>query len=118
MLGYNVLYPMGFHVTGTPIVGLAELIASRDPQTMDVYERLHEIPGDILPTLETPEKIVDYFKREAEKAMRMIGYSIDWRRKFTTTDQTYKKFIEWQYIRLEEKGLISQRLAPCKMVPE
>ena len=31
MLGYNVLYPMGFHVTGTPIVGLAELIASRDP---------------------------------------------------------------------------------------
>jgi leucyl-tRNA synthetase len=117
MLGYNVLYPMGFHVTGTPIVGLAELIASRDPQTMDVYEHLHEIPGDILPTLETPEKIVDYFKREAEKAMRMIGYSIDWRRKFTTTDPTYKKFIEWQYIRLEEKGLIGKGSHPVKWCP-
>jgi len=117
MLGFNVLYPMGFHVTGTPIVGLAELIASRDPQTMDVYERLHEIPGDILPTLETPEKIVDYFKLEAEKAMRMIGYSIDWRRKFTTTEETYKKFIEWQYIRLEEKGLIVKGSHPVKWCP-
>ncbi|AKB77695.1 Leucyl-tRNA synthetase [Methanosarcina horonobensis HB-1 = JCM 15518] len=117
MLGYNVLYPMGFHVTGTPIVGLAELIANRDPQTMDVYERLHGIPGDILPTLDTPEKIVDYFKREAEKAMRMIGYSIDWRRKFTTTDPTYKKFIEWQYIRLEEKGLIVKGSHPVKWCP-
>ena len=117
MLGYNVLYPMGFHVTGTPIVGLAELIARRDPQTMDVYEHLHEIPGDILPTLDTPEKIVDYFKHEAEKAMRMIGYSIDWQRKFTTTDQTYKKFIEWQYIRLAEKGLISKGSHPVKWCP-
>ncbi|MDW5548642.1 leucine--tRNA ligase [Methanosarcina sp.] len=117
MLGYNVLYPMGFHVTGTPIVGLAELIANRDPQTMDVYERLHGIPGDILPTLDTPEKIVDYFKRESEKAMRNIGYSIDWRRKFTTTDPTYKKFIEWQYIRLEEKGLIVKGSHPVKWCP-
>ncbi len=117
MLGYNVLYPMGFHVTGTPIVGLAELIASRDPQTMDVYERLHGIPGDILPTLETPEKIVDYFKVESEKAMRMIGYSIDWRRKFTTTDPSYKKFIEWQYIRLEEQGRIVKGSHPVKWCP-
>lgn len=117
MLGYNVLYPMGFHVTGTPIVGLAELIANRDPQTLDVYERLHGIPGDILPTLDTPEKIVDYFKRESEKAMRNIGYSIDWRRKFTTTDPTYKKFIEWQYIRLEEKGLIVKGSHPVKWCP-
>ncbi|HWQ49160.1 MAG TPA: leucine--tRNA ligase [Methanosarcina sp.] len=117
MLGYNVLYPMGFHVTGTPIVGLAELIANRDPQTMDVYERLHGIPGDILPTLDTPEKIVDYFKLESEKAMRNIGYSIDWRRKFTTTDPTYKKFIEWQYIRLGEKGLIVKGSHPVKWCP-
>ncbi|RSD34229.1 MAG: leucyl-tRNA synthetase [Methanohalophilus sp.] len=43
MQGYNVLYPMGFHVTGTPIVGLAELIANRDPQTMDVYSNFHPL---------------------------------------------------------------------------
>jgi len=32
MLGYNVLFPMGFHATGTPIVGLAEQIEKKDPK--------------------------------------------------------------------------------------
>ncbi|WP_407355602.1 leucine--tRNA ligase [Methanolobus sp. WCC5] len=117
MLGYNVLYPMGFHVTGTPIVGLAELIENKDPQTMDVYSRLHRIPEDILGTLTTPERIVDYFSVEAEKAMRSIGYSIDWRRKFTTTDDTYKKFIEWQFNLLHDKGLIVKGAHPVKWCP-
>ena len=117
MLGYNVLYPMGFHVTGTPIVGLAELIANNDEQTMDVYSRLHRIPDDILVTLTTPEKIVEYFSVEAEKAMRSIGYSIDWRRKFTTTDDTYKRFIEWQFNLLHDKGLIVKGAHPVKWCP-
>ncbi|MEA1984295.1 MAG: leucine--tRNA ligase [Euryarchaeota archaeon] len=117
MLGYNVLYPMGFHVTGTPIVGLAELISNRDPQTIKVYSELHGIPMDILNDLVTPERIVDYFKVQAEHAMRQIGYSIDWRRKFTTTDPTYKKFIEWQYNVLHEKDLIVKGSHPVKWCP-
>ncbi|WP_462272242.1 leucine--tRNA ligase [Methanohalophilus sp.] len=117
MQGYNVLYPMGFHVTGTPIVGLAELIAKREPQTMEVYSKFHGIPKDILEGLDSPEKIVEYFSVEAEKAMRSIGYSIDWRRKFTTTDETYKKFIEWQYNLLYEKGLIVKGSHPVKWCP-
>lgn len=117
MQGYNVLYPMGFHVTGTPIVGLAELIQNREPQTMEVYSKFHRIPKDILPTLDDPQKIVDYFSVESEKAMRSIGYSIDWRRKFTTTDDSYKKFIEWQYNLLHEKNLIVKGSHPVKWCP-
>lgn len=117
MQGYNVLFPMGFHVTGTPIVGLAELISNRDPETLKVYSQLHGIPDEILDTLITPEKIVEYFSTEAEKAMRSIGYSIDWRRKFTTTDPTYKKFIEWQFNLLHKKGLIVKGSHPVKWCP-
>ncbi|AKB85899.1 leucine--tRNA ligase [Methanococcoides methylutens] len=117
MLGYNVLYPMGFHVTGTPIVGLAELIQNQDPQTMKVYSQFHGIPMETLTGLDTPEKIVEYFSVEAEKAMRSIGYSIDWRRKFTTTDPTYKKFIEWQFNLLYEKNLIVKGSHPVKWCP-
>ncbi|NPE31681.1 class I tRNA ligase family protein, partial [Methanococcoides sp. SA1] len=106
MMGNNVLYPMGFHVTGTPIVGLAELIQNRDPETMKVYTEFHGIPMETLKGMDTPEKIVDYFSVEAERSMRSIGYSIDWRRKFTTTDPNYKKFIEWQFNLLYEKDLI------------
>ena len=117
MQGYNVLYPMGFHVTGTPIVGLADLIREKDETTMKVYTELHGIPKDILPTLDEPEKIVDYFKVEAEDAMKIIGYSIDWRRKFTTMDPAFQKFIEWQYNTLFDKGLIVKGSHPVKWCP-
>ncbi|WNY26575.1 leucine--tRNA ligase [Methanolapillus ohkumae] len=117
MQGFHVLYPMGFHVTGTPIVGLADLIRDRDAQTLDVYSKYHQIPKDILPTLDEPEKIVDYFKVEAENAMKIIGYSIDWRRKFTTMDPAFQKFIEWQYTVLYDKGLISKGSHPVKWCP-
>ena len=117
MQGYNVLFPMGFHVTGTPILGLAELIAKKDPQTLDVYHRFHNIPMDLLVTLNTPSKIVEYFKREAEEDMRSIGYSIDWRRKFTTTDDAYKRFITWQFNLLYERGFVGRGSYPVRWCP-
>jgi len=117
MCGYNVLFPMGFHVTGTPIIGLAELIAKRDPRTIEVYTKYHDVPEDVLLTLTTPERIVEYFSKEAERALRDIGYSIDWRRKFTTTDPPYQRFIEWQFWKLKEKGLVVRGSHPVRYCP-
>ncbi len=117
MLGYNVLFPMGFHVTGTPIVGLAELIQKKDPETIRVYHRLHGVPLDILYNIQTPEQIVEYFSKEAEAAMKSIGYSIDWRRRFTTTDPHYKKFITWQYNLLYEKSRVVKGAHPVRWCP-
>ncbi len=117
MKGYNVLFPLGFHVTGTPIIGLAELIRNRDERTIEVYTKFHDVPRDILLTLTTPEKIVEYFSKEALKALKSIGYSIDWRRVFTTTDAEYQKFIEWQYRRLRDKGLIVKGTHPVRFCP-
>ncbi|WP_456328293.1 leucine--tRNA ligase [Archaeoglobus sp.] len=117
MCGFNVLFPMGFHVTGTPIIGLAELIKKRDERTIEVYTKYHDVPKDILLTLTTPERIVEYFAKEAEKALKDIGYSIDWRRKFTTTDEPYQKFIEWQFWKLKEKGLIAKGSHPVRFCP-
>lgn len=117
MRGYNVLFPMGFHVTGTPIIGLAELIAKRDERTIEVYTKYHDVPKDVLLGLTTPEKIVEYFSNEALKALKGIGYSIDWRRVFTTTDEEYQKFIEWQYWKLKEKNLVVKGSHPVRYCP-
>ncbi|AEA47819.1 leucine--tRNA ligase [Archaeoglobus veneficus] len=117
MLGYNVLYPLGFHVTGTPIIGLAELIAKKDERTIKVYTEYHDVPLDVLLTLKTPEKIVEYFSQEALKALKSIGYSIDWRRCFTTTDEEYQRFIEWQYWKLKDKGLVVKGTHPVRYCP-
>jgi leucyl-tRNA synthetase len=117
MQGYNVLFPMGFHATGTPIVGLAEQIQKKDPETMRVYNQLHEIPMDILDTIQTPEQIVEYFSREAEAAMRSIGFSIDWQRKFITTDPHYQKFITWQFNLLRDKNRVVKGSHPVRWCP-
>ena len=117
MLGYNVLFPMGFHVTGTPIIGLAELIAKRDERTIKVYTEYHDVPKDKLLSLNTPEKIVEYFSNEAVNALKGIGYSIDWRRIFTTTDEEYQKFIEWQFYKLKEKNLVVKGSHPVRFCP-
>ncbi len=117
MRGYNVLFPMAFHVTGTPIIGLAELIAGKDEQTFRVYREFHNVPEDVLPELTTPEKIVEYFSQEAERDMKSIGFSIDWRRKFTTMDPAYQKFIEWQFRQLKKKGLVVKGSHPVRYCP-
>ncbi len=117
MNGYNVLFPMGYHVTGTPIIGLAERIANRDPETIEVYTKYHDVPLEDLLELNTPEKIVEYFSREATKALNSIGYSIDWRRVFTTMDEPYQKFIEWQYWKLKEKNLVVKGSHPVRYCP-
>ena len=117
MVGYNVLFPMGFHATGTPIVGLAEQIQKKDPETVRVYNQLHEIPLDVLDTIQSPKNIVEYFSREAEAAMKSIGFSIDWRRKFTTTDPHYQKFITWQFNLLREKNRVVKGAHPVRWCP-
>ena len=117
MQGENVLFPMAFHVTGTPIVGLSELVRNRDPEIEKVYTEHHDIPPEVFETLITPQAIVDYFRKEARSAMKSIGYSIDWRREFTTTDPAYKKFIEWQYYILQDKGYVTKGSHPVRWCP-
>ncbi len=117
MLGYNVLFPMGFHATGTPIVGLAEQIQKKDPETMRVYNQLHGIPLEVLYKIKSPEQIVEYFSREAEAAMKSIGFSLDWRRKFTTTDPHYQKFITWQFNLLRSKNRVVKGAHPVRWCP-
>ena len=117
MQGKNVLFPMAFHVTGTPIVGLSELIRKRDPEIEEVYTRFHDIPPEVFHSLRAPEAIVEYFRREARSAMRSIGFGIDWRREFTTTDPAYKKFIEWQYYILRDLGYVTKGSHPVRWCP-
>ena len=117
MEGYNVLFPMAWHVTGAPVIGIADRIKRKDPWTLDLYERVHGVPKETLPELEDPEFIVKYFSTEYHEVMEEMGYSIDWRREFRTIDPTYKKFIEWQITTLYEKGLVTKGEHPVKYCP-
>ena len=117
MEGYNVLFPMAWHVTGAPVIGIASRIKRKDPWTMELYEKVHRVPKETLPQLEDPEFIVKYFSNEYHEVMDDMGFSIDWRREFRTIDPTYQKFVTWQITKLYDKGLITKGKHPVKYCP-
>lgn len=118
MQGYNVLFPMGWHVTGAPVIGIAKRIKRQDPWTLDIYQNVHKVPLSELEKFTDPHYIVKYFSEEYRQVMTHLGYSIDWRREFTTIDPTYQKFITWQFAKLNEKGLVRRGSHPVKYCPD
>jgi len=118
MKGFNVLFPMGFHYTGTPILGMAKRVEAGDAEIIDGLKNIYHVPEDAIKTFVEPIKIADYFHEEIKSGMIEMGYSIDWRREFTTIDPVYQKFIEWQINILKEKNLIIQGSHPVGWCPK
>jgi leucyl-tRNA synthetase len=117
MQGFNVLFPMAFHYTGTPVLAIAKRVAAQDPVLLDELTRIYKVPIDVIQTFISPLKIAAYFRREMKDSMLEMGYSIDWRREFTTIDHPYSQFIRWQFRKLRSKGLITQGSHPVGWCP-
>ena len=118
MKGYNVLFPMGFHYTGTPIVSMSQRIKSNDLELIETFEQIYKIPDELISSFKEPKNIADFFHEEIKQGMNEMGYSIDWRREFTTIDTAYSKFISWQFRNLRKKGLIVQGSHPVGWCPQ
>jgi len=118
MNSYNVLFPMGFHYTGTPIVSMSQRIKANDRELIETFQKIYKIPDDVISNFIEPKKIASYFHQEIKQGMNEMGYSIDWRREFTTIDKGYSKFISWQFRNLKKKGLIVQGSHPVGWCPQ
>ncbi|RPJ52468.1 MAG: leucine--tRNA ligase, partial [Methanobacteriota archaeon] len=118
MRGWHVLFPMGFHVTGTPVIGISRRIAKGDEKTIHLYRDLYRVPPEVMAEFSEPRVIVKHFASEYERVMRRLGFSIDWRRRFITVDPQYSKFIEWQYKHLHEQDRVVKGVHPVKYCPQ
>jgi leucyl-tRNA synthetase len=118
MKGYNVLFPMGFHYTGTPILGMSRRVASGDKELLETFRKIYHISDQAIESFTEPIRIADYFHNEIKLGMKEMGYSIDWRREFTTIDKVYSKFVSWQFRTLLKKGLIIQGSHPVGWCPK
>lgn len=117
MRGYNVLFPMGFHYTGTPILAMSKRVQAKDQELIDAFIKLYKVPEDEVKNFAEPINIARYFHNEIKQGMKEMGYAIDWRREFTTIDEPYTKFIEWQFRKLKEMGLVAQGSHPVGWCP-
>lgn len=121
---YNVLYPMAFHITGTPVLAISSSVERGDQiqiTRMKEYVSLHttdqEKVSEIVNSFVDPWNIVNYFSNTIKLDFNSIGMSLDWRREFTTGDKIYNRFIEWQYFHLKEKGYIEKGEYPILYCP-
>ena len=117
MRGRNVLFPMGFHVTGTPILAMAKRIGEKDEEILSIFEKIYGISRETSAGLTDPKELVAYFSREIEAGMKEMGYSIDWRRKFYSYDAQFNKFIEWHFAKLAAAGYITKGEHPVPWCP-
>ncbi len=116
MKGFNVLFPMGWHKTGTPILAVVKRILEGDKNIREEYA-LYHIDWETVKGMAEPTKLVEYIAGIYREEMRRAGFSIDWRRNFTSTDPIYSKMVEWQFLKLKEKGLLVQGKHPVGWCP-
>jgi leucyl-tRNA synthetase len=118
MRGYNVLLPMAFHYTGTPVLAMAKRLADNDKNLIHDFIKVYKIPEEKLKELTDPMAMAWHFHQEIKTGMKEIGYSIDWRCEFTTIDPHYNRFIEWQFQKLRQSGYISRGSHPVGWCPK
>ncbi len=118
MQGYNVLWPWAWHWTGQPLLGASQRVARGDEAYIKVLREVDGVPESELKKFVDPLYMAQYYTNEGRLAAKGIGFSIDWRREFTTVMPTFQKFIEWQYKNLKEKGYVTRGTHPVVWCPK
>ncbi len=109
MTGYNVMFPVGTHATGNGSITLAGRIKKQDEGIIDYLIR-NGCPEDKLPELTEPMNVVNFFNDVyVNEYWKKFGFLSDWRRFTCTLYPDYAKFIQWQFRKLHESGLLIQK---------
>ncbi len=109
MQGFNVLFPVGTHASGNQAIAFANKVKKRDENWVN-YLVSNGFPKDNLSELEDPFKVVNYFNKVyVEEYWKKFGFLADWNRFACTINEDYNKFIQWQFKKLNDLGLLVQK---------
>ncbi|MEM3059358.1 MAG: leucine--tRNA ligase, partial [Methanomassiliicoccales archaeon] len=109
MVGYNVLFPVGTHATGNGAISLSRKIKMRDKNTLD-YMIANGCPPEMIEKLEDPINVVHFFNDVyINQYWKRFGFLADWRRFTCTIYPDYQRFIQWQFKKLMENGLLIKK---------
>jgi leucyl-tRNA synthetase len=109
MTGYDVLFPAGFHASGIPSVGFAKKVERHDEDTIKLLKQ-NGCTDAFIKKLKDPIEVVNYFSKVyVDDYWKRFGFLIDYTRLMNTISEGYKKFIQWQFHKLHEKNLLTQK---------
>ena len=87
-------------------------LSQGDEGVRKAFLEIDGVPEKEVERFVDPEYLASYYTRVSREAVKDTGFSIDWRREFRTVDPAFKKFIDWQYLRLRELGYVVQGTHP------
>lgn len=93
MLGYNVMFPMGFDAFGLPAENAA-------------------IKNNVHPKSWT-FKNIDHMRGQ----LKNMGTMIDWEREAISAEEKYYKWSQWYFLKLHEHGLAYRKKSPVDWCP-
>jgi len=118
MSGFNVLFPVGTHATGNGAIAFAKRVERRDERTIGILRENGCSEAEIA-RLSDPSEVVRFFNGVyLNDYWKRFGFLSDWRRFTCTINPDYQKFIEWQMLKLHEKGLLIQKPYFAPSCPE
>ncbi|MCD6383239.1 MAG: leucine--tRNA ligase, partial [Thermoplasmata archaeon] len=107
--GYNVMFPVGFHASGLPAISLAKRIQREDPATIQYLKR-NGCPEEEIEKLKDVNYLIEFFSKVyINDYWKRFGFTIDLSRVLSTISPGYKRFITWQFLKLNEKGLLTKK---------
>ena len=119
MSGDNVLFSLGFHISGTPVLGISSAIKNKDPNRIKLYEgyvsayeKDNKKVKSIVKSFEDPNKIVEFFIPKMINEYKQLGLSIDWTRSFNSGDAEHQQLVSWQFEKYKEKNYLVQGKYP------
>ncbi len=101
MRGFNVYYPFGFDDNGLPTERFVE--RRRGVRARDVGREAF-----VAACLETSAEVEAQF----EAFWRRLGFSVDWRQRYSTIDPAARRTAQWSFLDLHRRGLIYREQAP------
>ena len=113
MQGFNVLFPQGWHCTGTPVWAAAQRVRENEKKQIEIIKSLGFSDSEVSKFGDVKHWI-DTFVPAAQEDLSRLGASVDWRRSFITTslNPRYDSFIRWQFNKLRELGYIAKGKKP------
>jgi len=117
--GFNVLFPQGWHATGSPIVNQAQRVAEGEPKQIKILKD-QGFSDEEIERFKEPEEWARVFSKIWREDLVSMGMSIDWRRNFMTTSLNphYDRFITWQFNTLQKKGYVGKGKHPVVWCPK
>ncbi len=107
--GKEVLFPVGTHASGNQAFSFAKKIKENDQEWIS-YLLNNGCTKEKLKELTDPNAIIEYFNEVyVNDYFKKFGFLCDWERFLCSTHKDYEKFIQWQFKKLHDKNLLTQK---------